>query len=46
MKMVKYRIRINKLKKMKKTHIPLLEAEFAGLAYSVVGKLSKNSFLC
>jgi hypothetical protein len=32
MKMVKYRIRINKLKKMKKTHIPLLEAEFAGLA--------------
>jgi hypothetical protein len=32
MKIVKYKIRINKLKKKRKTHIPLLEAEFAGLA--------------
>jgi hypothetical protein len=39
-RMVKPGIRVNPLGKKKKTHIPLLEAEFAGLAQCGVGKLS------
>jgi hypothetical protein len=38
--MVKPEIRVNLLGKTKKTHIPLLEAEFAGLAECGAGKLS------
>jgi hypothetical protein len=38
--MVKPGIRVNLAGKTKKTHIPLLEAEFAGLAECGAGKLS------
>ena len=34
---------INERRKYEKTHIPLLEAEFAGCAFCEAGKLSKKS---
>jgi hypothetical protein len=40
---VKDIVRINKRKNTKETHIPLLEAEFAGRAPCEAGKLSKKA---
>ena len=42
--MIKHRIRIKKHRNTKETHIPLLEAEFAGCVPCEAGKLSKKPF--